>query len=223
MMLIHTQMAQAQVILGLKGGATLSNINYLNKFNQKTFFQEYHLGFSGGLSFQYFHPKNLGLQADFLYIQKGFKSRFDENTGIQYERNIDYLSIPFLMNVYIGQKSFSINLLLGLYGSYAISSQETLRDGNNVNNRKYQFSNAIDNRLDMGLQGGLGLRKIFKFGILQAEGQFAYGLISLFKWDVSNPDPEKDKYFEIPEQAQNQSLMFTLSYLYVFSPGTAKD
>jgi len=213
---MHAYFASAQLILGIKGGATLSNINYLNKFNQKTFFQEYNLGYTGGVCLQYFYPKNMGLQAEFLYVQKGFKSRLDENTGVQYERDVDYLSIPFLMNVYIGQKSFSINLLLGLYGSYAISSSETLKDGNTITNRKYQFNSTVDNRLDMGLQGGLGIRKIFKFGIIQAEGQFAFGLISLFKWDVSNADPEMDKYFEIPEQAQNQSLMFTLSYLYVF-------
>ena len=208
--------ATAQLNVGIKGGVTLSNINYDNKFNQKTFFQEYNIGYTGGLTLQYYHQKNLGLQADFLFIQKGFKSRYDENTQIQYQRDIDYFTLPFLMNAYFGKKSFTINLLVGVFGSYALNSNEILTEGNTIIDRAYRFDKEIDNRFEVGLQGGIGLKKIFKFGIIQLEGSFAYSLTSIYKWEVSNKDLDMDKFFEIPEQAQNQSLLFTISYLYNF-------
>jgi hypothetical protein len=147
-----------------------------------------------------------------LYIQKGFKTEFDTSSNTQYQRDINYLSIPLLMYVYIGKGKFNFNFMVGTFIGYALSSDEIYTDGDDVFKQKYEYNRDFDNRFELGLQGGIGLRNVFNFGILELQGNFSYNFISIYKWGVSNDDPDKDRFFEIPEQAQIKSLQITLSY-----------
>jgi hypothetical protein len=206
----------AQWNVGIKGGANLSWINYDARFDQSLIEQDRILGYMGGLSFQYFNQPNIGIQFETLYIQKGFKTKLDTITNIQYQRNIDYLSFPFLMHAYIGKRRFNISFLLGPYISYAISSNEIFTEGDTSFEQKYVFNRDIDNRFEFGLQGGIGFRNTFNFGIIAIQGTFSYSLTSIYKWGVVNADPDKDRFFPIPEQTQNQGVQITLSYYRSF-------
>jgi hypothetical protein len=207
----------SQFNLGIKGGATFSNIIYDQKpFQQNTVETQIKPGIMGGITFQYINQKNAGLQFELLYIQKGFNTKFDSANNTQYERSIDYISLPFLMHVSFGKKKFQVSLILGPYGSYAISSKETLTDGTQKTDRTYQFDPEVDNRFEFGLQGGVGFRNKFNFGIIEVQGNLSFTFTSLYRWKAVNKDPEMDRFFELPEMAQSQVYQIALSYYYPF-------
>jgi hypothetical protein len=207
----------AQFNIGLKGGATFSTIIYdANPYQQNVPDTEILPGIMGGITFQAINEKKAGLQFELLYIQKGFKTKYDSANNSQYERSIDYLSLPFLMHISFGNKSFNISLLLGPYGSYAISSREVLTDGSQSTSRDYEYDPEIDNRFEFGLQGGIGLRNAFSFGIIEIQASLCFTFTSLYKWEAVNKDPEMDRYFILPEVAQNQVYQLSISYYYPF-------
>ena len=84
----------AQWNVGLKAGVNITSINYDERFNTRVVEQDFKLGYMGGLTFQYFNQPNIGIQMEVLYIQKGFKTKLDTTENLQYERTIDYLTIP---------------------------------------------------------------------------------------------------------------------------------
>lgn len=211
------QAGYSQFNVGLKGGASFSNILIDEKpFQVLNVQTQIKPGIMGGLTFQFINPKNAGVQFEFLYIQKGFATKYDTIENTQYERSIEYISLPFLMHVSFGKKSFQISLILGPYGSYAIASNEVLTDGNNKINRDYNFDPETDNRFEFGLQAGIGIRNRFSFGIIEVQGSFSFTFTSLYRWEAVNKDPEMDKYFELPELVQSQVYQVAVSYYYPF-------
>ncbi len=206
----------AQWNVGLKGGVNITWINYDARFNQKIVEQDFKMGYMGGLTFQYFNQPNIGIQMEVLYIQKGFKTKLDTLENIQYERTIDYLSIPMLMHAYIGKKKFNMSIMLGPYISYALSSNEIYTEDNESDRQDYEWNREIDNRFEFGLQVGLGFRNTFNFGVIELEGMYSFGLTSIYKWGAVNSNPDKDIFFPIPEQVQNQGIQITLSYYRSF-------
>lgn len=214
--LFLNMISYGQFNMGVKGGVHLTSLNYDNRLGQRPINKEPKVGYLGGLTFQYFYQENLGLQFEALFIQKGFKTAFDSVSNTQYERTIDYLSVPFLFHGHIGKKNYSVSLVLGPYASYALQSREILTEGQEVMQNEYVYDEKVDNRFEFGLQGGIGLKSTFPFGTLEIQGQYGYSFTSLFKWDAVNPDPDKDRYFAIPEQAQNQGLQISLHYYYSF-------
>ena len=215
-LLLFTTHLQAQWNIGIKAGTNFSWINYDAAFNQRLIDLDLKIGYMGGLTIQNFSQPNIGLQMEVLYIQKGFKTRLDSISLIQYERTIDYLTFPALMHVYAGKKRFNFSLMLGPYISYAIASEEVYTENGSSIVEKYTFNREHDNRFEFGLQGGIGFRNTFKFGIIELEGFFTFGFTSIYKWGAKNEDPDKDRFFIIPEQAQNQGIQITLSYYRSF-------
>jgi hypothetical protein len=207
----------SQFNVGIKAGATFSNILYDKKpFQASSVQTQIRPGIMGGLTFQFIHPKNSGIQFELLYIEKGFSTKFDSIKNTQYERSIEYISLPFLMHVSFGKKSYQISLILGPYVSYAISSSEVLTDGTQKTSRSYSWDPETDNRVEFGLQAGIGIRNKFSFGILEVQGNISFTFTSLFKWEAVNKDPEMDRYFELPEVAQSQVYQIAISYYYPF-------
>ncbi len=208
--------AHGQFNMGMKAGVHITSLNYDNRLGQRPINKEVKVGYLGGITFQYFAQETIGLQFEALLIQKGFKTEYDSVLNTQYERTINYISTPFLMHAFFGKKEYSISLILGPYVSYAFQSNETLTDGTEKTSQKYDYDKNIDNRFEFGLQGGVGLKNTFNFGIIEIQGQYGFSFTSLFKWDAVNKDPEKDRFFEIPEQAQNQGIQLSIHYYYPF-------
>ena len=206
-----------QFNIGLKAGATFSNILYDEKpFQVSNIQTQIKPGIMGGLTFQFINPKNAGLQFELLYMEKGFNTKYDSANNTRYERSIEYISLPFLTHLSFGKKSFQISLILGSYVSYAISSSELLIDGTQEIKRTYTWDNEIDNRFEFGLQAGIGIRNSFSFGIIEVQGNFSFTFTSLYKWEAVNKDPEMDRFFELPEVAQSQVYHVAISYYYPF-------
>ncbi len=215
--------ARSQMLMGIKAGFNASKINFSPYFDQYNYFVRFNYkpGYSGGLVFQYFSEKKLGLQAELLYSQKGFITHYDDQLNNQYERDIDYLSLPVITHFYILQKNTTPFLLLGTYGSLAIHSREIYYDNHAITREvNYTFNSSRDNRWEFGILGGAGIKRIFPFGTLQLQGEFSYSFTSLYKWGARSDNTPLDAYFKIPETAESQVITISLSYLFTLKKVT---
>jgi hypothetical protein len=214
--------APAQVLFGIKQGLNISTINYVPRFDQDLIKLKYVKGYSGGLIFQYFSEKHLGLQVELLFSQKGFLTEYDTINNTQYGRNINYLSLPLLTHFYLSKGKVSPFILLGMFGSIALNSSETLTDSLTSVTKKYVYMRERDNRGEYGLTLGAGFKGNFNFGTIQLDASYSLTLNSLYKWGYQSNDPAFEKYFKIPEEAKNRMIQFSLSYLLPVRKATFK-
>jgi hypothetical protein len=205
---------EGQVLVGIKQGLNISSLRYADPLDIYTFKISPITSYSGGLVFQYFTEKYLGLQAELLYSGKGFKTRYDTITNKQYERKITYLSFPVFTHFYFSGRKASPFLLFGAFAGYALGSGEIFRDGNSSVNVDYAYSRERDNKWEYGLIGGGGLKGNFSFGTIQVEGTYAFSFSSLYKWGYQHEDPALNLYFAVPEETQNTAIQISLSYLF---------
>ena len=223
-MIIAVQ-GEAQMRIGIKQGLNLSTISYSPWFDQYQYYIkfDYKKAYCGGLVFQYFSEKKLGIQAELLYSQKGFITSYDTIRNTQYKRSINYISMPLLMHFYFLKKNASPFLLLGVFGSIALNSNEVYIDDHSITKtNSYLFDRNKDNRGEYGHDLGFGFRRIFPFGTLQAQGEFNYSFGSLYKWGTRSDNTALNNYFRIPEVAQNQTITISLIYLFDIKKETFK-
>ena len=213
---------KAQTNLGVKIGSNITSIRYTEVIGHSTIEMETKIGYIGGLTFQHISTKNFGLQMELNYIQKGWKTKFDTLFNTQYERDIAYLDLPFLTHAYFGMNNIKLIIQLGFYIGYALSSSESFYDGQNVRKEEYIYLPERDNRIEYGIQGGIGFKRIFQFGVIQLEGNYTFTLSSVYKWGYITNDPDFLQYFDIPEEAQNTGIQITLSYLFTIQDKNSK-
>jgi len=146
--------------------------------------QNYLLGYNGGLVFRYIAEKNVGMQLELNYSQRGWS----EST-LNYERQLNYIEMPFMTHIYVGHKS-RVFLNLGPKISYLIS--EKININSTVNSTEVQHTTAVQNPFDYGLCSGLGLLFNIKGNIIQLETRANFGLSDIFSnkkidyFDTSN-------------------------------------
>ena len=100
--------ASAQSLIGIKGGVSFTNIAG-SDFAESN---DSRIGFSGGLSYEYFLKDNHSISFDLVINQRGFRNDliFRDSQGnptgqkATFEFNYDYLSIPIKTGIYFGQK-----------------------------------------------------------------------------------------------------------------------
>lgn len=182
------RLMKPEMYVGVNFGATESQIMF-----NPTIKQGYLQGYNGGLVFRYIAEKNVGMQAELNFSQRGWK----EATGA-YTRQLNYIELPFMTHIYMGKRSrFFINI--GPKISYLISDKLVL---NQTTIAAPQYS-KIQNPFDYGLCGGLGLLFTVGGNIIQLDTRLNYGLSSIY----SN---KKTDYFS---NANNFDLSVNLAWL----------
>ena len=108
----QARLDQPEIYIGTSHGAIGSMVMFKPSVSQS-----YLLGYNGGLIFRYISEKNVGMQAELNYSQRGW-SESDSN----YERQLNYIELPFLTHIYFGNKTrFFFNI--GPKVSYLISEK----------------------------------------------------------------------------------------------------
>lgn len=162
---------KSEISIGLTGGKTGSMVYF-----KPTVDQTYLTGNQFGLIFRYISEKNLGIQTEIDYSQKGW----EDLSGL-YARQMNYLEIPFLTHIYAGKKNrFFFNL--GPRIAYLID-EKTLFNNNTTN--AYRHLQVTSNKLDYGFSGGFGLSFQIKKQILQLETRASYSMSNFFQDDLS--------------------------------------
>lgn len=163
----QVRLEKPEMYVGFTAGATGSMVSFTPTVSQ-TFLQ----GYNGGLIFRYIAEKNVGMQAELNFSQRGWK----ESTGL-YTKQLNYIELPFLTHIYMGKKNrFFINL--GPKISYLLS-ENTLVDGT-VNSTETQQITAVQNKFDYGLCGGIGFLFNIKGNIFQLDARGYYALSDIY-------------------------------------------
>ncbi len=175
----QARLDQPEIYIGTSHGAIGSMVMFKPSVSQS-----YLLGYNGGLIFRYISEKNVGMQAELNYSQRGW-SESDSN----YERQLNYIELPFLTHIYFGNKTrFFFNI--GPKVSYLIS-EKVLVD-NTLNSTQTQHITAVENPFDYGLCTGLGLMVKIKKNVIQLDTRANFSLNDIFSnrkvdyFDTSN-------------------------------------
>jgi len=157
--------------------------------------QSFLMGLNGGFVFRYIAEKNVGMQAELNFSQRGWK----EANGL-YSRQLNYIELPFLTHIYVGRKN-RVFFNIGPKISYLIS-EKVLANSSAVTT-DLQHITSIQHPFDYGLCTGLGL--LFNIGgnIYQLDTRANYSLSDVFN------DQKKD-YFA---NSNNFNLSVNLAWL----------
>lgn len=189
-LIAQVRLKQPEIYIGTTHGVTGSMILFNPAVSQT-----YIVGYNGGLVFRYIAEKNVGMQVELNYSQRGWK----ESDGL-YARQLNYIELPFMTHIYVGNKSrFFFNL--GPKVSYLISEKVTIDQ--TVNSTQEQHLTLIQNPFDYGLCAGLG--GLFKIGknVFQLDTRASYSLSDVFSND-------KRDYFDT---SNNLNVSVNLAWL----------
>ena len=174
LVLTSTLLASAQdrlmnpeMYLGVDAGLTESQVAFTPAVGQR-----YLMGINGGLVFRYIAEKNVGMQAELNFSQRGWA----EYGGL-YMRQLNYIELPFMTHIYMGKRNrFFINI--GPKISYLLYENVLLNNSGTV---AEQHVTLVQHPFDYGLCGGIGIL----FGIgknqLQLDTRFNFGLSDIYK------------------------------------------
>jgi len=189
----QVRLNKPEILIGTSHGISGSMIAFNPSVSQS-----YLLGYNGGISFRYIGEKNVGLHTELNYSQRGWK----EASGL-YARQLNYIEIPFMTHIYIGNAN-RVFFNLGPKISYLISEKTVL---NQTNDTETQHITPIQNSLDYGLCAGLGFMFTIKRNIYQIETRANYSLSDVFSND-------KRDYFDT---SNNLNLSINLSWLFAIN------
>lgn len=165
-----------------KAGISISKMSY--SFDMGT---SNKLGFTIGVGYESELFKNVFIQPELNFIQKGAKWGFDE--GDNHTMTINFLETPILFKYKFGIGKLKFNLMAGpsfsygLGGNYKAEFNGTLdkldlqfkpyHESDNYN-EKYSF---IDRRIEMGATVGIGVEL---FEIVMIDVRYNYGFTELY-------------------------------------------
>ena len=210
--------------VGINGGYTMTSVNFLPKVPQDMLG-----GATGGLTVRYTCEKYFNsicaIVTELNYSQMGWKESIltpeDEPvvnyaTGLpeEYQRMITYLQLPIFARMGWGrersgfQAFFQVGPQLGYYLNESTTTNFDIKNPNmyeRTSSVNKQYEMPVENKLDYGIAGGLGLEFSNRhIGHFLLEGRYYYGLGNLY-------GNSKRDYFAI---SNFQNITVKLSYLF---------
>lgn len=189
-LLAQVRLENPEMYIGATGGATGSMVSF-----SPTVKQGYLLGTNAGIVFRYIAEKNVGMQAELNFSQRGWNER-----DSVFSRQLNYVELPFMTHIYIGTKN-RVFINLGPKVSYLISDKVT-KNGTTASTL-VQETTAVQNRIDYGICGGLGVLFKINKNILQLDTRVYYSLSDIYSND-------KRDYFA---NSNNLTLSLNLAWL----------
>lgn len=192
-----------QFMVGVGAGPVFSQIDFVPRIPQTM-----HQGISGGLSLKYISEKHLGILTELNFTQRGWTEDFtDLIPEHSYSRTLNYLELPIMTHIYFGDKvRFVVNI--GPQVSYMLGDKSTMNDAlsdyiDGVLAEDPDFPigiqyQPIDNRVDYGLVGGMGIEFNTAIGSFDLEGRYYFGLGDSFdntRSSASNFSRSAHRYF----------------------------
>jgi hypothetical protein len=168
-----------EIYFGTTQGISASMINFSPSVNQGML-----LGYNGGVIFRHIAEKNVGLQVELNFFQRGWKE-----TDSIYSRRLNYIELPFLTHIYFGNKTrFFFNI--GPKISYLLS--ENVLKNEALSSERVEHVKPIENPFDYGICGGLGFMFKIRKNVFQLDARANYSLSDIFSnnktdyFDTSN-------------------------------------
>ncbi len=159
-----------ETYVGFTAGATGSMVNFSPSVPQT-----YLIGKNTGAVFRYISDKNLGVQAELLYFQRGWNE-----AGNKFARRLDYIDVPFLSHFYAGQ-NFRVFFNIGPKVGFLISEKTLYNLFENSD--AVQHNRAADYAFDYGFAAGLGFLLRIKKQVFQVEARGNYSMTDIYSND----------------------------------------
>lgn len=194
MLLSTTALAQvgelrSNLAIGVNGGYNLSRVDF-----SPTIKQNLHPGLTGGFTLRYTTEKYFALicaaQIEVNFAQRGWDELIDDGTGNTYHRTTNYIEIPFFAHLGWGKEErglqFFVNagpqfgLFLGDEEYYGFSADKPWAPEMRPNSMNMQYGKEVENTLEYGIAGGLGMELKTAIGNFLIEGRYFFGLSDMF-------------------------------------------
>lgn len=207
-------------VVGVNTGATVNRVLFQPHIRQNPLVSP-----SFGLSARYTSEKYFNLicaiQLELNYAHLGWDeevySADNERLPDTYRRNINYIQLPMLAHLGLGQekRGFKGFLIAGPQIGFALSDSEkrsdvwTLRTvgeeevPNRANNVYAQYGKALERKFDYGITAGLGLEWSTRVGHFTLDARYYYGLADIFN------NAKKDPFGRSP----HNTIAVKLAYL----------
>lgn len=196
--------AQRKTFVGVKGGYNLSTAYFFHSFYGSDIVTRMEGGFQGGIIAMNYLRNHVGLQAELLYSQKGWKQKFDTGQP-DLITELNYIELPLLVNIHTGKEQMHFFANAGCFAEYLISSSQSEEpESNNI----YAFKESRDHKFGYGFRGGIGGFYEFDFGTLQFESSFSYSLSDVLEFETLSSG--------IPNSSKNIVVAFTVAYMFSF-------
>jgi len=156
--------------VGIKGGTSFSQVGFDPPIDQTLT-----MGLLAGVVFQYIDHAKVGIQVELNYVPKGWTEQLDTITT--FRRNLNYLELPVMTHVTLGNKNSKFIINFGPAISYLLSTRDSI-DLVDENDTLSYYQKSINN-LDYGLTLGIGFAKKTIIGTFQLEGRFTYGFSNI--------------------------------------------
>ena len=187
--------------LGVNGGLVLTKVGFSPKVTQS-----FYPGFQAGLSARYVCEKYFSaicsICAELNYAQRGWSEKivdihnqpvYNELTGENdmYRRRINYLQLPIMAHLAWGREQKGVNFFIELGPQFGYMLGETTTTNftpetasmeQRVSKTVAQYKMDVENRLDYGICGGLGIELSHPaVGHFLLAGRYYFGLGNIYK------------------------------------------
>lgn len=200
------KLPKEEMYVGVHGGAIASMYRFSPKVAQD--WKHPFLGWNAGLVYRYAGHKVCGMQVEINYMQRGW---YEPATG--YQRQLDYIEVPFLMHLYFGSKRARGFFNLGPQIGYCFRSEESgevpdvyriAREAGARSRVAHQYA-AVEKPFDWGLAAELGF-------YYRTKHAGVYQIGARFNWSFGNTfDDSKMDYFDY---STPMSLSLNLAYMW---------
>lgn len=199
--------AQRKTYVGVKGGYNLSSAYFFHSFNGSTIVTGMEGGFQGGIIAMNYIRNHIGLQAELLYTQKGWRQKFD-NGQPDFITELDYIELPLLVNLHTGKDRLHVYANAGCFAELLVNVKQSASPTDTDGEEFYPFDESRDHGFGYGFRGGIGAFYDFDFGTLMLESSFTYSLSDMLEFGSLSTG--------IPNTSKNMVIGFTVAYMFSF-------
>ena len=202
--------SMAQLSVGVKGGGTL---NTVSGNTAETIEKDMTFGYQFGATLNYGFSDVFSLQPEVLFIQKGGRAS-STLTDDYAQLTSNYIAIPVLAKAEFGGEKFKGYAVLGPYAGYWAGGKNKASVLGTESKESIDFDSNIDddgykqNRIDLGINGGLGMQYTIGRGNIFLDARYGFGL-----FDTNKYETEPDGY----KTVANRSVEVSLGYMFRLS------
>ena len=189
---------RSNLAVGFNGGYNLSRVDF-----SPTIKQEFQPGMMGGVTLRYTTEKYFALicaaQLEVNFAQRGWKELIEDGTYNTYHRTTNYIEVPFFAHLGWGQEERGVQFFVNAgpqFGFYLPSDKEEFYgfseeypwdESKRPGGTTQQYGRAIENSLEYGIAGGLGMEFKTGIGSFLVEGRYFFGLSDMFGNSKADP------------------------------------